>query len=204
LSVERKQRLEALPGWVWNLPEAEWAEAYERLRRYWEREGSPPPRSYRDPDGFPLGTWVDKHRQLEKSRPDSERARRLAELPDGSGIRRTRHGSTATSALSVTVSPLGTPRRLFSTSMPTASIWGIGSSTNGSGTAASSLHRKGETSWKRCRDGRGSCGLGRAGHDSAHMAWRLISTECSSCGAVAFGSPALGRTARRTGSHFAT
>jgi helicase associated protein len=81
LSVERKQRLEALPGWVWNLPEAEWAEAYERLRRYWEREGSPPPRSYRDPDGFPLGTWVDKHRQLEKSRPDSERARRLAELP---------------------------------------------------------------------------------------------------------------------------
>jgi hypothetical protein len=81
LSEERARRLEALPGWHWDLYEATWEEGFNRLLAFIEREGhSRVPGSYRD-DGHRLGRWVIKQRAL-RNRGDlsSDRVQRLEAL----------------------------------------------------------------------------------------------------------------------------
>ena len=63
LDPSRARRLEALPGWVWSVSDADWENAYARLKRYVEREGhSRVVHSYQDGDGYRLGQWVSNRR----------------------------------------------------------------------------------------------------------------------------------------------
>jgi hypothetical protein len=81
LSSERTGRLQALPGWVWEPYEADWEDAYARLRSFAEREGhSRVPTAYRDDDGYELGSWVHNQRRSRGAGKD-ERVRRLEALP---------------------------------------------------------------------------------------------------------------------------
>jgi superfamily II DNA or RNA helicase len=79
----RARRLEAVPGWVWSPHQASWEDGYTRLLRFSQREGHcRVPASYRDEDGFPLGTWVAKQRSTQSSGDlSNERSRRLEALP---------------------------------------------------------------------------------------------------------------------------
>jgi superfamily II DNA or RNA helicase len=100
LPVERRRRLEAVPGWTWSLNEAAWGLAYERLRRYAEQEGhASPPNKHRAPDGFLLARWVENQRSAFRAgKLDDAQVRQLQALkgwkwgpgarePTGSGER---------------------------------------------------------------------------------------------------------------------
>jgi hypothetical protein len=83
LDPERRARLEALPGCVWDSREAAWEDGYARLREFAEREGhSRVPVQDRDDDGLKLSQWV--HKQRERGRRgelSDDRARRLESVP---------------------------------------------------------------------------------------------------------------------------
>jgi len=78
LEPERRSRLEAVPGWVWDPGDARWEEAYKHLCAYAERVGSARvPQGYLE-DGYRLGQWVISQRSRCQ---DQERRARLEELP---------------------------------------------------------------------------------------------------------------------------
>jgi Helicase associated domain len=77
----RRQRLDALPGWVWDPISAQWEESFFRLEQFSEREGhSQVLRSYKTDEGFRLGDWVDCQRK-NKGSMQPDRRRRLEALP---------------------------------------------------------------------------------------------------------------------------
>jgi len=82
LDPGRKQRLDALPGWVWDSPDTSWEEGFARLMQFFEREGhARVPKDYVD-DGFKLGRWVSARRYDDtRGRLDPHRKRRLESLP---------------------------------------------------------------------------------------------------------------------------
>lgn len=83
ITPERKQKLEALPGWTWNRFDASWEEGYHYLSGYVVEYGdSCVPQSYVSPDGFKLGTWVNTQRgKHAKGELRSDRIERLESLP---------------------------------------------------------------------------------------------------------------------------
>jgi superfamily II DNA or RNA helicase len=83
LSEDRVARLESLPGWTWDVLEADWEEGYERLSRYAVGYGQArPPSSYADADGFRLGPWVAQQRTFYRlHRMSAERIARLEAVP---------------------------------------------------------------------------------------------------------------------------
>ena len=83
LDHERRSRLEATTGWVWDTREEAWEEGSEHLLRFVDREGhSRVPQSYKDSDGYALGRWVHKQRQAyQEGKLDPERRARLEALP---------------------------------------------------------------------------------------------------------------------------
>ena len=80
LSLERRTRLESLPGWVWNVSEARWQKSFAVLERFAEREGHVNPPSNHKEEGFRLGVWVGTQR-VTKDRLSPERIARLDGLP---------------------------------------------------------------------------------------------------------------------------
>ena len=80
LSAERRARLEALEGWVWDANEADWEEGFSRLQLYAEQGDVRVPQPYKTPDGYGLGAWVAMQRR-KKDRLSPERRRRLEALP---------------------------------------------------------------------------------------------------------------------------
>ncbi|MEY8019054.1 DEAD/DEAH box helicase [Mycobacterium servetii] len=63
LTHEQVAKLQSENGWAWNLHEAAWWEAYERLRVYIDQHGHACiPRRYRCADGFALDQWVSVQR----------------------------------------------------------------------------------------------------------------------------------------------
>jgi hypothetical protein len=63
LSLGRQQRLEELPGWVWDTRADSWEEGYRSLVTYVGEHGDARvPDAYRTPDGFRLGRWVSHQR----------------------------------------------------------------------------------------------------------------------------------------------
>jgi superfamily II DNA or RNA helicase len=88
LSEDRIHRLEALPGWVWNLRDAEWEEAFALLEQFTKVEGhSLIPRSAKVGD-FNLGAWTRHQRVRFKDGGLSDsQIRRLEELPGWQWVR---------------------------------------------------------------------------------------------------------------------
>lgn len=83
LSTERRELLEALPGWVWDAYADRWQQGYTRLVKYTDEHGtSQVPNRYETEDGFQLGQWVNALRPRKKNgslRP--ENAKQVEELP---------------------------------------------------------------------------------------------------------------------------
>jgi superfamily II DNA or RNA helicase len=82
LDANRRARLAALPGWVWDSSEADWEEGFAHLETFVEREShARVPQAHRE-DGYKLGQWVGvQRRALRKKRPSDSRRARLEALP---------------------------------------------------------------------------------------------------------------------------
>ena len=82
LDSERRCRLEALGGWVWDTLSAKWDENFSRLLDYVNRNGDARvPFSY-TVDGYKLGSWINTQRVNHANGTlDAGRERRLQELP---------------------------------------------------------------------------------------------------------------------------
>ena len=79
MSAERRQRLEALTGWVWNTMDAAWEEGYGHLTTYAQaHKDARVPRDY-TAEGYRLGRWVSNQRS-HKDSLSAERRERLEAL----------------------------------------------------------------------------------------------------------------------------
>jgi superfamily II DNA or RNA helicase len=81
LEVDRKRRLDDVPGWTWDVRAAAWEEGYNRLLRYVEENGNARvPTSY-IVDEYRLGKWIAKQRaNFTNGTLDADRERRLRQL----------------------------------------------------------------------------------------------------------------------------
>jgi superfamily II DNA or RNA helicase len=80
LSEERAKLLEALPGWRWDVHQANWDEGFAHLQRFVERAGhSQVPQVFRDEEGYPLGRWVTQQRIWRRTNQLAEKRIRLLE-----------------------------------------------------------------------------------------------------------------------------
>jgi hypothetical protein len=79
---DRIQRLEALPGWTWNLIEDRWNDSYILLKGFISREGHANVSQNQIENGFNLGRWVSKQRAANKGgKLSGERVKLLEDLP---------------------------------------------------------------------------------------------------------------------------
>ncbi len=82
LAADRVARLQRLEFWVWDIPSARWAEAYEHLQQFVEREGHAIVPQPHVEGRHRLGAWVSQQRlKWRQGRLARERAKRLEALP---------------------------------------------------------------------------------------------------------------------------
>jgi Helicase associated domain len=58
LDADRRQRLEALPGWAWNVFSKSWEVGFSHLKQFSDREGHCRVPHKHKIDGYRLGEWV--------------------------------------------------------------------------------------------------------------------------------------------------
>jgi hypothetical protein len=82
LSKSRIERLEALPGWTWNLLDHQWEEGFVILSTFVDREGhARVPQRFQE-SRFQLGLWTANQRaSFRRGAISKERAERLEALP---------------------------------------------------------------------------------------------------------------------------
>ncbi|QXE92797.1 Helicase associated domain protein [Geomonas subterranea] len=81
LTNERRQRLEALPGWTWESRSFQWEDGFSHLEQYVEVKGDAKvPQSHKSDDGFSLGLWVTTQRRNKRNLSE-EQIQRLQLLP---------------------------------------------------------------------------------------------------------------------------
>ncbi len=83
LSTDRIERLNALPGWVWNSVAAQWEMGYAYLVTFCKKYGDAwVAVDYQTADGFTLGTWAARQRRMyRRGQVDRARIARLEALP---------------------------------------------------------------------------------------------------------------------------
>jgi hypothetical protein len=82
LEERRWSRLDALPGWSWDVHADRWEEGYSHLLLFVDQHGHSRVAQTDVQDGYPLGTWVAKQRsEHTKGVLSRDRAERLKALP---------------------------------------------------------------------------------------------------------------------------
>lgn len=82
LPKDRLQRLQELPGWVWNRHADSWERHFAALLAFVAREGHARVPTGHVEDGLPLAAWVIRHRQDHKAgKVPVDRRQRLEALP---------------------------------------------------------------------------------------------------------------------------
>ena len=77
MDAERKARLEAFKGWIWNIRDLAWEDGFEHLEEFVAADGDASvPYKHITPDGFDLWRWVERQR-IAQNTMDPVRKRRL-------------------------------------------------------------------------------------------------------------------------------
>ncbi|MGL5716621.1 MAG: helicase associated domain-containing protein [Paraclostridium sp.] len=80
LSADRKELLEAIPYWSWNICHTDiWERNYSELKRYVEQEGKLPANDTVTSTGCKIGSWMKKQRNRYK-KLEAEKVKLLEEI----------------------------------------------------------------------------------------------------------------------------
>jgi Helicase associated domain len=81
MDPDRRQRLETLPGWVWDAISDQWEDGFSHLKQFSKKVGHcRVAKQYKTEHGYRLGYWVSNQR-VNKESMDPNRRQRLEELP---------------------------------------------------------------------------------------------------------------------------